>query len=1304
MLPAATARKRRGNPVAIDGNLGGVTGTPLNNYLSRLAEWSGGAIWEREPWKGLVEGNSIGVNMTAASINKAIAFAARPEFSTGRKIGDISMIWPGHLDRAVPQNNAAAVTISNTIGAGDDAKVWSALKDGNGRWMVGQWVNAVGDLFRIMQTLNEPDGNPHRYCAYHPTNTGTVGGFSGGGLLDTNTCLSRVVAMQRMMWEEVRGPCRYNRWPRPHIAIATPPLAETSKKVTRAAYVPYTIYDLLTFNSGEILRYADLVGIHSYDECMNFALANPGNAVLSMWHVWTAIINGQNAAGLGRAHGLYTNEQGIDERLLPPPLRTASNHGADFLDNTRTEAWDAANAPTHHSKLTARRRLKVRRTGAMAAHNVFWAICLTGYYNFNDSPDDGMNLCPGYEGFTPREPSWTATKTLLDFERYRLTGYGPWPLTIAAKPWASFTNNLTIATVGFHDPLTWLIVADFDKPEKADPASTTVRTWHEWDRATITNNQIAFTAPVAGQGIQLNTAIRIVWVPFGGWYRATVNFSGNTGTVRLYAHGHDKVNGMAMPSVNSTAASGTLTILFGTRGHRARGAPNLPIFCVCLEATAAANFSSPTLKAESIVQESAVPPPVEPPPEPEPGTCTATRDLFRNPQSKAYPLHIPQGSSRTLIASTSREVALWKKQSSAGLNLPKNGFGCPIYDCRSTTGTQQVTVNGFTFRIPSGFGPSFNGPDGTDQTALFYQADHTWIDVWRFRWNGSAWEVGVDSNPHRIPDNSGALSPRSSSASSLWHQLTTVRLHEWQGSGRCEHALGIMLQGGTASNYQLGQVAVWPATSVDSSAGSQPADGIKYGSWWVMPRPSEGGPAPETLGLGAAGSLAWRLYEQARDYGWVVNDKSGGAAFRADQTCPDSMPNEWRAATAKLWQYMRQVTNVGATGSNPIGGGTALAPNCAFDRPAPPTPPAIQPLTFWENRWGDGSDDLDQFLDNSQGITSGVSQPKDSWPMYQLGLGIDGNCAFYRATKNTKYLDRCLLYIENCINRAVVSNNTNFPSSQYKDGFLGWIDLTHPKNTHGLEQALYEFYMWRYVMMLCYHARNQPGYAARIANIIAFTETNIWTKWYGRNSGQSQLYRTVVHICAHTAIVALYGRELFVSPTVRAQCQTVLDNIDHDGMTLYTLSGVKANFRGQLLPHPNNSGAYIWKNFWPSLQAANPEPNYADTDHADAFIPYAIAAYEQGYGGWDLDDLTRLRATTTITWPSRGVYYNFLIGQSGGLRASGGNFNDGGVKHGGFNAAFQQRVEDHLTAPNSAAGTQFFGNGALNAARLLGTL
>ena len=692
---------------------------------------------------------------------------------------------------------------------------------------------------------------------------------------------------------------------------------------------------------------------------------------------------------------------------------------------------------------------------------------------------------------------------------------------------------------------------------------------------------------------------------------------------------------------------------------------------------------------------------------------SSTSNLFLNPCSAATATKRPIGSNATYRAVGHAYTVSWLKGGNAAgmlaLNAATSGWGAGFFDCSSTSGTTSVTVRArsdasdstkarlpITTRVPTGFNASVYGPEGRDNTVLLYDGTN-FRDFWKIRavTENSIYEVGAFPGAHAAGGQGHGGSPRSTSASGIWHEGMTIRGHEWNNAatGKCEHMLGIAL-GSKATHAvgpQIGPSFVWPATSGDNSMAANTGT-IPYGTIFAIPPPSKGGPDPADLSLGAATSLKARLYWQMRNYGWVVCDQSNNPSLRCDQVLTEANRAALQTAARALYPYMRPIENVGTSGSNPIGGGTPVAPNCAFNRAATPT---IQPVSWWAAKWGDGTTDLNF----NRPLSLGNGNSKDGWPMYQLGLGLDGNVALYRATKDTKFLDRALLYIENCINRASVSNATNFPSSSYKDGYLGWINISHPNAPDNNEQQLHEFYMWRYVMQLLYHARGETAYASRLAAILEFTERNIWTKWYVRGSGQNRLYRETIYMASHTAMVALYLKDMAVSSTIRTQCQTVLDNIDHVGMAYYIKDGVKPSFRGQLLAHPNDPNAYIFKGYWAWMN--HPEPYYCDQGHADAFITYVIAAYEQGYGGWTISDIQKLIAMAAQYWPRAGTFYYWLLGDVDSGRKNPGNYNDGTVKLGGFSEAFQKRVEAHTEV---ISGAQFWGNGAVNAARLLGTL
>ena len=326
--------------------------------------------------------------------------------------------------------------------------------------------------------------------------------------------------------------------------------------------------------------------MHAYDEAFRWVTAAEGASNQSPYHWWKAIKAAQALAETGQRHFVMINEWGFDERLLPPALRTVWNHGSDFGSSVNTEVWDAANAPIHHSKLAARRNLKAIKAGLAFAFMCYWAISYVTIYNLWSSPDDGMILAPGG---TPREPAWLAYRTAFDLSRYRLTGVGPWPLPITAKPWMDFTDETTRATTGFHNAGTWGILADFSEREISDPASSSAAPYYEWRRATVTDGAITFTAPVAGQGNQTNRAIRPIILPHHGTWKVSATVAGNSGTARLVARGYDKYDGEAQ-QVASTGGNGRLTVTFTHRPHNHPAVSNLPSAAVVLESTANASF------------------------------------------------------------------------------------------------------------------------------------------------------------------------------------------------------------------------------------------------------------------------------------------------------------------------------------------------------------------------------------------------------------------------------------------------------------------------------------------------------------------------------------------------------------------------------------------------------------------------------------------------------------------------------------------------------------------------------------------
>lgn len=354
----------------------------------------------------------------------------------------------------------------------------------------------------------------------------------------------------------------------------------------------------------------------------------------------------------------------------------------------------------------------------------------------------------------------------------------------------------------------------------------------------------------------------------------------------------------------------------------------------------------------------------------------------------------------------------------------------------------------------------------------------------------------------------------------------------------------------------------------------------------------------------------------------------------------------------------------------------------ATTTPAPTTtsatptssPAGVKPVTYWQSLF-DGQEA--SFWSENQSLSTST----DEWDIYDLAYGIDGYTAMWRATGQTRYLDRALTLVENKMAKAVLSSSLS--GSQFKDSYLTWPNQsTAGGGTIGQEYPLFESYGWRYVTQLLASMRDagldtSTAYGARWAKILAFTERNIFDKWYSR--GTANLYRNRTHMASHWAYIALELRDLTADATRRARCQTVLDNIDHAGMAAY--SG--ASLRGQMRDNPADPGAYWWASVWGSTSRPG-----QDVDHGNAVLAYVVEAHDRGYG-WTDTDMTRFSRTLAVI-DAKKQYVD-------GTGTDTGWIPDGFVKLGRYSPTVQQRLEAHTTQSQG----QYRANMALNA-RLLG--
>ncbi|WP_241759216.1 hypothetical protein [Pyxidicoccus parkwayensis] len=307
------------------------------------------------------------------------------------------------------------------------------------------------------------------------------------------------------------------------------------------------------------------------------------------------------------------------------------------------------------------------------------------------------------------------------------------------------------------------------------------------------------------------------------------------------------------------------------------------------------------------------------------------------------------------------------------------------------------------------------------------------------------------------------------------------------------------------------------------------------------------------------------------------------------------------------------------------------------------------------------------------------SNSLDSWQFYNLGYAIDGDTAMYRATGKTQYLDRALLYVNNMVNHAKVSSS--LPKSQFKDAYLGWASAR--SDTLGQEVPLFESYCWRYVTRMLRVIRETPAlygnatYRAQYDKLLAFTEKNIFDKWYKRGAN-AYVYRNRTHMASHWAFIAMDLSRMTTDAARKATYLTVFNNINRD------LPNSTSSLRQQLRAGFVATPAYFWSAEW----GATARPGQ-DVAHGNNVIAFVVEAHDAGME-WTDDDMRKFIGTfNSAIWPSATKFANYVDGSGAGN----GWFNDGLMKLGRYDANLQRRLEAHKVGNNST----YYANGALNA-------
>ncbi|MBO3737688.1 hypothetical protein [Actinoplanes flavus] len=350
----------------------------------------------------------------------------------------------------------------------------------------------------------------------------------------------------------------------------------------------------------------------------------------------------------------------------------------------------------------------------------------------------------------------------------------------------------------------------------------------------------------------------------------------------------------------------------------------------------------------------------------------------------------------------------------------------------------------------------------------------------------------------------------------------------------------------------------------------------------------------------------------------------------------------------------------------------AATPLCSAGR-SPAGSVTVLPVSHWENRYL-------QTWDFERTEALPASRSADSWEHYTLSYAVDANTAVFRATGRTRYLDRALEYLNGVVDTARASKS--LPTSQYRDGYLGWVSNRKDLQPTGVEVSLYESYFWRHATTTLRIMRQTPavyddlGYRARYEKLLAFAETHVFDKWHSRGANDT-IYRSRTHMASHWATIALNLAAITEDPARRDRYRKVVDDIDRK------LPNYPTGLRGQLQPHPVDASAYFWNDEWGSTRRPG-----QDVSHANGVMSYVVEAEGQG-DFWTAADMTRFgNLLTKVIWPGERRYAAFVDGSGN----DNGWFSDGLVKLGRYDPAVQQRLERH-----EVVNGQFAANMALNA-------
>jgi hypothetical protein len=314
--------------VAKFGSFGGIDAN-CGNYAGENSSWltsleSAPAWGHRDAIVGTRE--LVNTNQTTASGLTAVgSLYAQSRLRAILDAAGFSFINNCEIETVDPvkgkTGNDAVIGVG-TEGTGDDALVWDAsAKPLNARWKFSVMANAYPNKTPLSVYLvgNEPDGNGNRLSAYAPTGVGvTIDAFSQVAKLDRTVLLQRLMLLAKAAYEELRtDKRRWARFKHPSVVASYANTGGCMQNLNPPAGINYSIYHYFNYNIGEILRYCDVIANHFHNYASEFDTSGVANNVISPWHLWTAVKQGQALAGTEAIHPIYCNEGGSGAAICP---------------------------------------------------------------------------------------------------------------------------------------------------------------------------------------------------------------------------------------------------------------------------------------------------------------------------------------------------------------------------------------------------------------------------------------------------------------------------------------------------------------------------------------------------------------------------------------------------------------------------------------------------------------------------------------------------------------------------------------------------------------------------------------------------------------------------------------------------------------------------------------------------------------------------------------------------------------------------------------------------------------------------